>query len=80
MALQVYPNPMTDDLYIRGDQNEILNCDVMTVSGSLVATIRGRGEVIWSRRDSRGETVPSGLYLLVVTNHAGRSIHKVIVR
>lgn len=79
-AVRVYPNPMTDDLYIRGEQNEILNCEVMTVSGSIVATLRGRGEIVWSRRDANGETVPSGLYLLVVANNSGRSIHKVIVR
>ncbi len=79
-ALRVFPNPMTDDLFIRGRQDEVLTCDVLTVSGTTIASLRGMGEIVWSRRDANGDAVPSGLYLVVVTNNAGRSIHKVIVR
>ncbi|MBM4178308.1 MAG: hypothetical protein FJ211_03115 [Ignavibacteria bacterium] len=78
--VNVFPNPMTDDLFIRGRQDEMLACDIMTVSGSTIASLRGLGEIVWSRRDAKGDAVASGLYLVVVTNNSGRSIHKVIVR
>jgi len=79
-GLQVFPNPMSDDLIIRGSTDEELTCQIMTVSGSVVSSTRGVGEVVWSRRDTRGDMVPSGLYLLVVERKAGRTVHKVIVR
>jgi hypothetical protein len=79
-GLQVFPNPMSDDLIVRGSAEEELTCQIMTVSGSVVSNTRGVGEVVWSRRDARGDMVPSGLYLLVVERKAGRTVHKVIVR
>ena len=76
----MYPNPMTDDLIVRGSTDEVLTCQIMTVSGAVVSRIRGVGEIVWSRRDSRGEMVPSGLYLLIVERTSGRTVHKVVVR
>lgn len=78
--LQIFPNPMSDDLYIKGAQDNVLSCQVMTMSGSTVATLKGVGEIVWTRRDTHGDIVPSGLYLLVVTNKDERTIHKVVVR
>lgn len=79
-SLQVYPNPMSDDLFVKTSNDEAVQCQILTITGSTVATLRGVGEVVWSRRDSSGEIVPSGLYLLVVTSTSGRSVHKVVVR
>lgn len=79
--LQVFPNPMTDELVVKSAQpDELLKCQVMTVTGVSVATLRGVGSLSWTRRDENGDAIPSGLYVVVVERASGRSVHKVVVR
>lgn len=79
-AIRVFPNPMSDDLFIRGGIDEQLRCTIRTVAGSHVASLKGRGEIVWTRRDSNGELVPAGLYLIVIEHGAGTTVQKVLVR
>ena len=71
---------MSDDLYVRAGDEDMLRCTIRTVAGAHVASLKGRGEIVWTRRDANGDLVPPGLYLVVIEYPAGTTVHKVLVR
>ncbi len=75
--LFVFPNPvriengLSPDVSIQGLVEET-DIRIVTVSGSLVRRISGRGgRVTWDGRDERGDLVDSGIYLVVAVGKAG---------
>ncbi len=85
--LTVFPNPVRfdsggpTDIFIDG-LVEATDIRIMTVAGSLVRRLDGRGgRVRWDGRDESGRVVDSGVYLVVAvgTNDEGTAYGKVAI-
>ncbi len=79
-AVRVYPNPASNDVRVRGLDDEELTVSVFTTAGERVGQIQGSGELRWDRRDLRGSVLPGGLYVLSIDGaRSGRTIRKLIL-
>lgn len=79
-SVRVFPNPAASDVTIKGASDEVLSVSVYTLTGQLVHTLQGRGDIRWDRRDAAGVAVDGGLYLLSINGSAsGRSLRKIVL-
>ncbi|MBU3699798.1 MAG: T9SS type A sorting domain-containing protein, partial [Candidatus Kapabacteria bacterium] len=79
-SVRVFPNPAVSDVNIMGSSDETLNVSIYTVTGQLVQTLQGRGELRWDRRDISGAVVNGGLYVMSIDgSSSGRSLRKVLL-
>ena len=75
--LFVYPNPLKlsgdrpGEVFIEGLVAET-DIKILAVHGEVVAQFTARGgKVVWDGRDRNGQTVPSGVYLIVAVGRSG---------
>ncbi|MFN6112304.1 MAG: T9SS type A sorting domain-containing protein, partial [Bacteroidota bacterium] len=79
-SVRVYPNPAASDVTVAGAPDERLKLSIYTLTGQLVQTIEGRGELRWDRRDISGAVVQGGLYMLAIDGStSGRTLRKLVV-
>jgi hypothetical protein len=84
----VFPSPFSDKCVIHwsGNDHEIregVSIAVYDLAGRLVFTKKGividhLRPVVWGGQDTRGRTVPSGVYFVQIQHQEYSSIHKVI--
>jgi len=87
LELTTYPNPFTTDAQVRYRlaSAQRVEVDVLDVAGRVVATLAsgeqaaGVHQVSWNARSSRGQRLPTGLYLVRIRNASETLTHKVIV-
>lgn len=68
-----YPNPVIHDLTIENPQQMELNVNLMNISGSLLRNEKVNGSVKWDLT-----TLPSGIYMLTVSNATGIIVKKFV--
>lgn len=68
-AFSVYPNPVSDMLYIEG---EYISARLLTLSGQTVKTINGNSVSV--------KEIPAGVYILEATTNSGVMKEKIIVK
>jgi len=69
-GISVYPNPVSNELNIKGEANAVYTCMLVSVSGQQVsmATVNGAGSINTS-------ALPAGMYFYNITDAAGSSQH-----
>ncbi|MEY3386455.1 MAG: hypothetical protein RIR53_1266 [Bacteroidota bacterium] len=79
-SVRVFPNPAVSDVSIVGSADETLKVSIYTITGQLMQTLQGRGELRWDRRDMSGAVVNGGLYVMSIEgSSSGRSLRKVLL-
>ncbi|HQB98630.1 MAG TPA: chitobiase/beta-hexosaminidase C-terminal domain-containing protein [Candidatus Cloacimonadota bacterium] len=85
--LQIYPNPFRDDLTVKlsvTNLAESYQFKVYNLKGECLHTQNGRRngvfEIAWDGKDSRGQRLPSGVYLLRLITGTEISTRKVVIR
>lgn len=68
--LQVYPNPVSDKLYIR-TTGKIIKTDIYSVDGKLLKSVSGASEIDFSN-------LAKGLYLLKIQTEKGVTVKKIV--
>jgi len=76
----VSPNPMKEELNIRGEGTQNIRVRIVDITGSDVVSLQGLGEVRWDGRNATGSRVAPGLYVAVVERGFSSKFFKVIVQ
>jgi hypothetical protein len=79
-AIKIYPNPFTEQLTIEfeADATELAIYDVM---GRLVYARKieqGEHKIAWNGKDNNGNTLSSGMYIIVLKTADSKYMHKVL--
>jgi len=73
----VYPNPVSDDLYIDSDQEELVDLKIISKEGKIVmwqALTSGETNVVDIR------SLPHGIHYVVIRSKNGRKVESIVVR
>ncbi len=78
--VKLYPNPFTSQLTIELEQDadEVVIYDVV---GRVVFSIKpekGTKTITWNGKDTGGNTMPAGMYVICITTNGVRTMHKVM--
>ncbi|MDZ7331997.1 MAG: PKD domain-containing protein [candidate division KSB1 bacterium] len=84
---QNYPNPFNPTTAIRFQlpQSSVVKLEIVNLLGETIRTLiherreAGSYEVIWDGKDQNGMTLPSGIYLYVLTTPEYRAMRKMVL-
>ncbi len=75
-GLDVYPNPATNRIFLDGITDDVLTIDIVSPAGVKITTVYRKS------RDFDGhvniESLPNGVYLLIVITTTEKQIHRII--
>lgn len=88
MALEVFPNPFSEQSYIRYEVKEAgpLKLHIYDLQGRLVQSLLDKNmspgiyDSVWDGEDIRGNAVSSGMYLLVIQGVDGTGMKRLVKR
>lgn len=74
IAVAVFPNPTTGNVFIETDSNESFNMKIFTINGQLLKEHRA-----FKKTEIDLKTYKTGMYLLEISDKSGRkSIHRIV--
>jgi len=85
LAARPNPSPGTARILYALPRTSRVRLSVYDVAGSRVATLvdgieeAGRRELVWNGRDSRGEPLGPGVYLMELLTGAERTVGKLVI-
>lgn len=75
-GLDVFPNPAADRIYLGGITDDVLEIDMVTPAGKKIHTIYRKSDSFDGFVNI--ESLPNGVYLLIVTTSTEKQIHRII--
>ncbi len=87
LSLQNYPNPFNSETTIAFDLDSSVNTrvSIYNIRGQKVNTLiddvlpQGKHQIVWKGRDSKGNSVASGIYLIRIENGRHNQIRKMML-
>ena len=74
--MDVYPNPTADRIFLGGITDDVLEIDMVTQAGKKIQTIYRKSYAFDGFVNI--ESLPNGVYLLIVTTSTDKQIHRII--
>jgi len=74
-AVILSPNPFAGSLFITGTGfGSVVNITICDSSGRIVRAAQTEGSFIWSGSSESGESLPNGVYTIIVTGPGGTRV------
>ncbi len=78
ISIEIYPNPIQENIYLKGENNQIYTLNIQNSEGKNVFSAKGNLEFLQKEIQNNIQTLQKGMYLFVFQNENKKVIKKVI--